>query len=192
MPAGQARGEGVHLDFFISRMNELVQPDAIVTSDAGNFAQWLLRYFRFDKSRAYAGPLNGAMGYGLPAAIGANLAAPGRPAWCVAGDGGLLMTIGEMETATRLGVNATVVIVNNEAYGTIRARQFAEYPDRLTGTDLGPVDFARAAASMGWSSRRVHNDAEVDAALVEACGDPGRRLIEVLVDRVPLGLDGAG
>ncbi|MGI8609067.1 MAG: thiamine pyrophosphate-binding protein [Candidatus Dormibacteria bacterium] len=191
-PAGEPRSGRVHLDHFMSRMNAIVEPNAIVTSDAGNFAQWLLRYFRFDESRSYAGPLNGAMGYGLPGAIGSRLAAPDRPVWCVAGDGGLLMTIGELETATRHDLDATVVVVNNEAYGTIRARQFAENPSRLTGTDLGPVDFAGLATSMGWKSRRVSSDAEVDEALAEARDEPGRRLIEVLVEPMPLSVDPAG
>jgi acetolactate synthase-1/2/3 large subunit len=188
-PPARDRPGGVHLDYFMERMNRLVPANALVTSDAGNFAQWLLRYFRFDRQRSFIGPLNGAMGYGIPAAIGGSLGAPGQPTWCVGGDGGLLMTIGELETVTRLGLNATVVAVNNHAYGTIRARQYAEYPSRLTGTDLGTVDFARLAAAMGWASRQVRCDSEIDDALAEASETPGRRLIELLVEPMPLSLD---
>jgi acetolactate synthase I/II/III large subunit len=178
----------VDLAHFMQRLDAALPKTAIVTSDAGNFAQWLLRYVRFGQERAFLGPLNGAMGYGLPAAVGAGLAAPDRPVCCVAGDGGLLMTAGEMETADRLGLAVLAVVVNNRAYGTIRARQHELDPTRLPGTRLGDVDFAALARSMRWSAWRVERDTDVQPVLDEATAAGGCRLIEVLVEENPLAL----
>jgi acetolactate synthase-1/2/3 large subunit len=148
-------------------------------SDAGDFAQALLRRFRFDRQRSFIAPLNGAMGYGLPAAIGAQLAEPRRPVFCIAGDGGLLMTAGEMETATRLGLDVTVVVFNNSAYGTIRTRQAEAFPGREFGTSLGDVRFTEIAKAMGWRAWPVQAPEELDAALSGAASASGCRLIEV-------------
>jgi acetolactate synthase I/II/III large subunit len=177
-----------HLDVLMHQLNRVLQPNAIVTSDAGNFAHWLLRYVKYDRSRSYVGPVNGSMGYGLPAAIGAELAAPDRPCWCVAGDGGMLMLAGEMETAARLGLNTAAIVVNNKSYGTIRAKQETEFPGRVAGTDVGEVDFAKLGQSFGWQTWKVTRDTEIGPALSAVAGATGCRLIEVLVDQPPFGL----
>jgi acetolactate synthase-1/2/3 large subunit len=182
------RSGGAHLDVLMDRLNALLPRNAIVTSDAGNFAHWLLRYITFDHDRTYLGPLNGSMGYALPAAIGAELATPGRPCWSVAGDGGMLMLVGEMETAVRLGLQTTALVVNNSSYGTIRAGQEAEYPGRVAATDLGEVDFASLGQAFGWQTWKITSDAQIEAALGEASRATGCRLIEVVVEQPPFGL----
>jgi acetolactate synthase-1/2/3 large subunit len=177
-----------HLDLVMHRLNNSIPSNATVTSDAGNFAHWLLRYLRFDKKRSYLGPLNGSMGYGLPAAIGAQLATPDRPSWCFAGDGGMLMLAAEMETAARLQLQVTAVVVNNMSYGTIRAKQESEFPDRVAGTSLGEVDFGMLSRAMGWQSWRIASDADIEPVLAEVAMADGCRLIEVLVEQSPFGL----
>jgi acetolactate synthase I/II/III large subunit len=182
------RTEAVDLEFLMSSLNSALPADAIITSDAGNFAHWLLRFVKFDRSRTYVGALNGAMGYGLPAAIGAELAAPGRPCWSICGDGGLLMVAGEMETAKRLGLNTTVIVINNKSFGSIRAKQERDYPGRVAGTDLGDVDFTGLASAMGWKSWKVRRHSEVNDALAQAGNAAGCRLIEVIPNKLPFGL----
>ncbi len=176
---GRLAPDGLSADSAIQRLNESAADDAIIVSDAGDFAHPLLRRFSFDRRRSYIGPVNGAMGYGLPAAIGARLAAPERPVVCLAGDGGLLMTAGEMETAIRLGVELMVIVFNNRAYGTIRSRQAEAFPGREFGTSLGEVSFTGIAGAMGWRAWPAHTQTEFDAALSEAETAPGCRLIEV-------------
>ena len=166
-------------DSAVSRFNAWAPPDAVVVSDAGDFAHALLRRFRFDRERTFIGPLNGAMGYGLPAAIGAQLAAPGRPVFCIAGDGGLLMTAGEMETATRLGLDVTVIVFNNHAYGTIRSRQAEAFPGHEFGTTLGEVSFTDIAKAMGWHAWAARTPSQFEAALSSVAKSSGCRLIEV-------------
>ncbi len=163
----------------MSLFNEWAPANAVIVSDAGDFAQALLGQFQFDQARTFLGPLNGAMGYGLPASIGAKLAAPDRPVFCIAGDGGLLMTVGEMETATRLGIDLTVIVFNNRAYGTIRARQAEAFPGREFGTSLGDVCFTDIAKAMGWSAWSAANPPELEGALSQSATSPGRKLIEV-------------
>jgi len=163
----------------IACLDDWAPADAVVVSDAGNFAHGLLTRFRFDRSRVYLGPVNGAMGYGLPASIGAKLAAPVRPVLCLAGDGGLLMTIGEMETAVRQGLDLTVVVFNNRAYGTIRARQAEAFPGTDFGTSLGEVCFADIARAMGWKAWRACTSREFQFALDRVSRSAGCKLIEV-------------
>ena len=174
-PAGQKLTE----DSAMSRFNEWAPPDAVIVSDAGDFAHALLGHFRFDGTRTFLGPLNGAMGYGLPAAIGAKLADPDRPVFCIAGDGGLLMTVGEMETATRLGIDITVLVFNNHAYGTIRSRQAEAFPGHEFGTSLGDVCFTDIAKAMGWTAWSAATPSEFEAALSKSATSSGRKLIEV-------------
>ena len=172
-------GQKLTADSAVSRMNQWAPGDAVVVSDAGDFALALLHHFKFDRMRSYVGPLNGAMGYGLPGAIGAKLADPTRPVFCVAGDGGLLMTVGEMETAIRLGLDLTVVVFNNSAYGTIRSRQAEAFPGHEFGTNLGDVSFTDIAKAMGWDAWSAHTNPEFDAALSNVATSSGCRLVEV-------------
>lgn len=166
-------------DTAVSRLNQSAAADAIIVSDAGDFAQALLRTFSFDRKRSFIGPVNGAMGYGLPGAIGAKLAEPARPVFCIAGDGGLLMTVGEMETAIRLGIDLTVVVFNDHAYGTIKTRQAEAFPGKEYGTSLGDVCFSKIAMAMGWKAWAAQTPSEFDAALRSAESSSGCRLVEV-------------
>jgi acetolactate synthase I/II/III large subunit len=170
---------GVSADAAVARLDAWASEDCMVVSDAGDFAQALLRRFSFDHRRVYVGPASGAMGYGLPGALGAQLAAPDRPVIAVAGDGGLLMTVGEMETAARLGLSLMAVVFNNRAYGTIRTRQAEALPGQEFGTTLGEVHFGRIAEAMEWTAWSVDTPADFDAALAAAESVRGNRLIEV-------------
>jgi len=174
-----ASPEDLTADSAISLLNRSAASNVIIVSDAGDFAHSLLRHFRFDRSRSFIGPVNGSMGYGLPAAIGARLADPSRPVVCVAGDGGLLMTAGEMETAVRIGVDLTTIVFNNRAFGTIKTRQAEAFPGREFGTSLGDVCFAEIAKAMGWTAWSARTLAEFESALNSSEATSGCRLIEV-------------
>ena len=161
-------------------LEEHLSSEAIVTSDAGDFAKVLNSTMTMAAGRDFLAPINGAMGYGLPTAIGAELAAPGRPACCVAGDGGFLMLAGEMETAVRLGLRTLAVVINNRSYGTIRTAQEDQY-GRTTGVDLGEVAFAQVASGFGWTSWTVATGAQLPEVFGEALKAGGCRLVEVCV-----------
>ncbi|WP_150460978.1 thiamine pyrophosphate-binding protein [Nesterenkonia ebinurensis] len=130
-------------------LNQLLDDDAVITSDAGDFYLPFARGICYTGARRYLGPTSGAMGYALPAAIAVAKSRPGREVVALAGDGGLMMTIQELETAVRLEVQLTVVVVNNSSYGSIRRHQNVDYRGRLCGVEFGEVSFAAMAEAMG-------------------------------------------
>jgi acetolactate synthase-1/2/3 large subunit len=173
----------------VRALGDLLATDAIVTTDAGNFAGWFARYLRFRPPGRYLGPTSGAMGYALPAAIAAALAEPARPVVALAGDGGFAMLLAELETAVRLGLRLVALVLDNRMYGTIRMHQEAEHPGRAVATDLGPIDFAAAAEAFGARGLRVERDADVPEALERALAGPGVTVVHLLIDRRYLSVD---
>src|SRR5262249_10371582 len=103
----------------VEAVTAALPPEAIVVNDAGNFAGWVHRYHRFRLAGTQAAPSSGAMGYAVPASIGAKLARPERPVVAFVGDGGFLMTGQELVTAVQEGLPVKVVLSDNGAYRTI-------------------------------------------------------------------------
>ena len=130
-------------------------PDAICTCDAGNFAGWPQRFINFGPGQRFLGPTNGAMGYSVPAAVGAKIAFPDRTVVSFVGDGGFLMTGQEIATAFHHGVAPIVIVFNNSMYGTIRMYQERSYPGRVSGTALTNPDFARLIEAFGGHGETV-------------------------------------
>ena len=165
----------------VAEMARQLPRDAILCNGAGNYAGWLHRYFPFRHYPSQLAPRCGAMGYGLPAAIAAKIAAPERTVVALTGDGCFLMTGQEMATAALYRLPIVVLVVNNGMFGTIRMHQERRYPGRTIGTDLANPDFAAFAASFGAHAERV-TETEVFAeafARALACGGPA--LIELCV-----------
>ena len=142
-------GPGVHPGRVVATLRAVLPDDAIVTTDAGNFAAWFGRGFRFRRPGTFIGPTSGAMGYAVPAAIAAALVHRDRPVVALAGDGGMAMTMAELETAAREGARIIVLVFDNERYGTIRMWQERRGTGEGVATELGPVDFAAIAAGSG-------------------------------------------
>jgi acetolactate synthase-1/2/3 large subunit len=155
----------------------------IVTTDAGNFGGWPARYLRWQQPGTFLGPTSGAMGYGVPAAIAARLARPQQPVVALVGDGGLLMTGTEMETAVRERAPIVVLVYDNAQYGTIRMHQEREHPGRPIATTLGPVDFAAFARALGANGISVRDEQEFGPAVAEAVAQTERpSLLHLRVD----------
>jgi acetolactate synthase-1/2/3 large subunit len=176
-------GPGVHPGRLIATLNELLPPQTIVTTDAGNFAGWAARGYRFRRPGTLLGPTSGAMGYGLPAAIAASIEHPGRPVVALAGDGGFAMTMNELETAVREGARPIVIVFDNARYGTIRVEQEGRGTGVGEATDLGSVDFAAIARGLGALGVKVDNDAAFEPALREALAAEAPTVIQVALDR---------
>ena len=176
-------GPGVHPGRVIATLNELLPPQTIVTTDAGNFAGWAARGYRFRRPGTLLGPTSGAMGYGLPAAIAASIEHPGRPVVALAGDGGFAMTMSELETAVREGARPIAIVFDNARYGTIRVEQEARGTGVGAATELGPVDFAAIARALGARGVRVDDDAGFEPALREALAAEAPTVIHVALDR---------
>ena len=178
---GSWDGRGVHPGRAIATLRRLLPANAIVTTDAGNFAGWIARGFRFARPGTFLGPTSGAMGYALPAAIAASLVHGDRPVVGVAGDGGFGMTMAELETAVRVGARPILVVLDNGSYGTIAMHQ-----DRAgfahVGSELGPIDAAAVARACGALGFTVTDDAGVEPAIAEALAARRPAVIHLAVD----------
>lgn len=166
----------------IKEMVNSLPIDALITNDAGNFAGWLHSFYPFKEKHTYVGPTSGAMGYGLPAAIGAKLAYPNKTVVSLSGDGGFMMTVQELETAVRYNIPIIALVFNNQSYGTIRMHQEMVYPHRVMATDLGATSFSELAKSVGAYGYCVETIQEFENALNNALEHNHMTVIEILTD----------
>lgn len=177
--------ETVDMAEVVALLQKHLPADAAITNGAGNFASWVHRYFRYHGlakgAKTQLAPTSGAMGYGVPAGIAANLAT-GRVAFTIAGDGDFLMTGQELATAAQHGGKSIVVLLNNGMFGTIRMHQEREYPERTSGTALRNPDFCGLARAYGYAAERVTETAQFEAALLRALAADTGTLIEIPLD----------
>ena len=171
----------------IQHMQSVLPDDTIVTTDAGNFAGWVNRFWRFRRYRTLIAPTSGAMGYGLGAAIGAKLAAPRRMVVNFSGDGGFLMSGNDLMTAVQHDARVIAIVVNNGIYGTIRMHQERTYPTRYPATTLQNPDFAAYARSFGAHGETVTRTADFAAAFDRALQAGKPALLELRIDPEAIG-----
>lgn len=175
----------IDMPALIHTLQKHLPADAVLTNGAGNFATWLHRFYRYHGlvkgHKTQLAPTNGAMGYGVPAGIGAAILT-GRTAFTIAGDGDFLMNGQELATAVQHGAKSIIVLLNNGTYGTIRMHQEREYPARVSGSDLNNPDFCALARAYGYAAERITHTAEFEAALQRALAAEGGSLIEVVLD----------
>ena len=169
----------LNLGTCMRELEALLAPDAIVTTDAGNFAGWATRFLNFREDQRYIGPTNGAMGYSVPAAVGAKVTFPDRMVVSMVGDGGFMMTGQELATAFHHGVAPIVLVFNNQMYGTIRMHQERAYPYRVSGTALTNPDFARYIEAFGGHGEVVTETAEFAPAFRRAVDSGKPAVIEL-------------
>jgi acetolactate synthase-1/2/3 large subunit len=180
IPASRS-AEGIDPSQVIAAMREVLPEDAVMTNDAGNFSAFLHRHWRYDHPRTQLAAANGAMGYGVPAAIAAKLAAPERPVVACCGDGGFLMTGQEIETAVRYGTPIVVIVFRNGMHGTIAMHQ-AQEMGRTAGVEIGDVDLASYARSLGASGYPVRDPGDLTPVLEEAHASGSVALVDVVTD----------
>jgi acetolactate synthase-1/2/3 large subunit len=161
---------------------EVLGPDDLLLSDVGAHKMWIARHFQCHEPNTCLIP-NGfcSMGFALPGAIAASLLDPDRRVLAIAGDGGFLMNVQEMETATRLGVSPVVMVWEDGGYGLIAWKQENEF-DRHTELSFGNPDWLKLAESFGWHGHRVENSADLKATLEEAFNEDGPSLVVIPID----------
>ncbi len=160
-------------------------PDDLVVTDVGQHQMWAAQYLTFGHPRAFItnGGL-GAMGFGLPAAIGASLAT-GCRAILVVGDGGFGMSLHELATAVSEQVPVTILVMNNGVLGMVRQWQSLFYHKRFSGTTLRGhrrTDFVAVARGFGAQAERVGSCEELERALVAAANAHGPYVIDCAID----------
>jgi len=175
-------GEYVNLSGVIGWLSEHLRDDAIIANGAGNYTVWIHRYFRYRQPRTELAPISGAMGYGVPAAIAAQLRYPDRQVVAFAGDGCFQMYPQELATAAQYRANVIFLVVNNGSYGTIRMHQERRYPGRVIATDLINPDFVALGQSFGAYAERVDTTAGFPEAFARATASGRPALLELRVD----------
>ncbi|MFE4837493.1 thiamine pyrophosphate-dependent enzyme [Arthrobacter sp. NPDC056691] len=161
-------GTGVDLGVVMEILKQEMADDAVLTFGAGNHALWPARYLQHNNANSLAAPRNGAMGMGIPAAVAASLAYPGRQVISVAGDGCFMMNGQEIATAMGHGARFLVLVVDNGIFATIREHQEAHYPGRPSGTHMTNPDFAALARSYGGYGERIEKAEDFAAAFRRA------------------------
>ena len=183
--AGLPAEAAIDMPAIVAVLARHLPADAVITNGAGNFASWMHRYFRHHGLakgfKTQLAPTGGAMGYGVPAGIAANLAS-GRTALTIAGDGDFLMTGQELATAVQFGGKSIIVLLNNGMYGTIRMHQEREFPAHVSGSDLANPDFTALARAYGYAGVRVKTTAEFEPQLLAALERKEGSVIEIMLD----------
>ena len=175
----------IDMPAIVAMLQKHLPADAVLTNGAGNFASWMHRFFQHHGlvkgHKTQLAPTVGAMGYGVPAGIAANLLT-GRLAFTIAGDGDFLMNGQELATAVQHGGKSIIVLLNNGMYGTIRMHQEREYPEHVTGSQLQNPDFAALAQAYGYVGVRIHQTDEFEPTFLAALSRPQGTLIEIILD----------
>ncbi|OON64309.1 thiamine pyrophosphate-binding protein [Massilia sp. KIM] len=156
--------------------------DAIITNGAGNYASWAHRFYRYGGLRTQLAPTNGAMGYAVPAGVGAKIVRPERTVVSFAGDGEFMMTGQELATAVQYGAGVVILVFNNGMFGTIRMHQEREYPGRVSGTGLHNPDFAALARAYGGHGDVVEKTEDFAPALARALVFANERKLPALIE----------
>jgi acetolactate synthase I/II/III large subunit len=167
----------------MSEIDRLSAGEAIVTSDVGQHQMWAAQLVRFNEPRLWinSGGL-GSMGFGLPAAIGAQFARPDKLVFSIVGDGGFQMAIPELGTIATHGLPIKIIIMNNGYLGMVRQWQTLFYNNRLSSVQLDCFpDAEKLAGAYGFKGRTVDKPYELAAALEEAVREPGPYLLNVKV-----------
>jgi acetolactate synthase-1/2/3 large subunit len=183
-PLNYIRNGTVKPQYVIEKVCELTKGKAIITTEVGQNQMWTAQFFKFLKPRTFltSGGL-GTMGFGFPAAIGAQVAFPKSLVVDIAGDGSIQMNIQELGTAVQFKLPVKVVILNNGYLGMVRQWQELFYQKRYTWTCLECVpDFVKLADAYGAAGYRIESEDEVESVLKEAFHNGKPTLIDVKVN----------
>jgi len=165
----QKRG-GLKAQHVLDRLDDLGGRECILTTDVGQHQMWAAQFCLTTKNRHWLSSGGaGTMGYGFPAAIGAQFANPNKKVWCIVGDGGFQMTMPELATAALHKLPVKILIINNSYLGMVRQWQELFFENRLSGVDLeGNPDFVKLAGAYGIKAWRIKRPNEVDRVLKAA------------------------
>ncbi|MBU4259129.1 MAG: biosynthetic-type acetolactate synthase large subunit [Proteobacteria bacterium] len=184
-PLAYVQKDIIKPQFVVEKLYELTKGKAIITTEVGQNQMWAAQYYHFDKPNHFitSGGL-GVMGFGLPAAIGAQLACPKKLVVDIAGDGSIQMNIQEMATAAQCGLPVKVVILNNGYLGMVRQWQELFYKKRYSQTriEFAP-DFVKLAEAYGAVGLRATKPEEVEEVLKKGLSTPKAVIMDFVVEQ---------
>ena len=174
----------VDLSYIAETARELLPPKSIILTDGGSYARWIHRFFKFDAPLTQGGTASGAMGGGVPGAIGAYLASNGdRIIVAFAGDGGFMMSGQELSTAVREQIPIKIIVCDNNIHGSILKGQVDKYGlENAFGTIMESPDFAQIARAYGAKAWTVKTTDEWRLSFEEALSQDGPALIHLIFD----------
>jgi acetolactate synthase-1/2/3 large subunit len=175
-------GIGLNPAAVVLKIRDLIDDDATVACDVGSHYIYMARHFRvYRPRRLLFSDGQQTLGVALPWAMAAAMVRPGTPVVSVSGDGGFLFSAQELETATRLGLSFTHVIMRDNAYNMVAFQEQLKY-GRTSGVQLGDYDIAHYAAAFGAKGIRLSGMTEFENAFKQSLTEPGVTIIDVLVD----------
>jgi acetolactate synthase I/II/III large subunit len=178
------RDDRIHAPTLLRRLSERAPRDTTFACDVGQHQMWVAQHVRFDSPDRHltSGGL-GAMGFGVPAAIGACFARPGSLVITVTGDGSIMMNLQELATIVRYALPLRIVLIDNRALGLVRQWQELFHGERYSEIDLSDnPDFVRVAEAFGIPAFRIDRADQVDRAVERIVDGPGPLLCQVVVD----------
>ncbi len=181
----QASDTIIKPQYVIEQLRELTADDAIITTEVGQHQMWTAQFFSFSQPRTFltSGGL-GTMGYGLPAAVGAQAAFPERQVIDISGDGSFQMNSQELATLVQYKLPVKIAILNNNYLGMVRQWQEMFFDRRYSETTMElPIDFVKLAEAYGATGLRATRPEEVGEVIRKALATPGPVLMEFKVDR---------
>ena len=179
---------------FFRQLDEALPRDFVMVGGQGMHIVYTFSFVRIRSARGYLAAFNlGAMGFAFPAALGAKLAAPERDVYAVVGDGEFMMTVQDLETATRERIPVKIIVVNDNSYRVLYARQKAQKMGRVFGTLHTNPDFVKLAEAFGVEAMSISRDEDIPKA-VKFITEPGLKLLELRIspeDFPPMNIDAA-
>jgi acetolactate synthase-1/2/3 large subunit len=165
-------------------LNALLTPESLVVADASYSSIWAANYLTAQRAgmRFFAGRGLAGLGWGFPAALGVKVAHPDREVFCIGGDGGFAHVWSELETAKRMGIKVTMVVLNNQILAYQWHAEDVLYGDHTDACQLEPVDHAAIARACGCDGVRVEQPGEFKPALELARRSPVTTVIDVIID----------
>jgi len=183
-PSIDIRGDdGLLPQYVVRQIYEKTRGEAIIVTGVGQHQMWAAQHYWFDKPNTLlsSGGL-GAMGFGLPAAMGAQMGCPDTVVWCIDGDGSFQMTIQELGTIVQEQTPVKIAIINNGYLGMVRQWQQLFYKGRYVATPISCPDFVKIAEGYGLPALRVKSREEVSPAIEQAMAHNGPFLIDFMVE----------
>jgi len=185
IPLAYEQKDTVKPQYVVEKLYELTEGKAIITTEVGQNQMWAAQYYHFDRPNSFitSGGL-GCMGFGFPAAIGAQVACPEQLVVDIAGDGSIQMNIQELATAMQYNLPVKIVILNNRYLGMVRQWQELFFGKRYAATDIEQApDFVKLAESYGAVGLRATRPEEVEPVLKEGLNTPEPVIMDFWVDR---------
>jgi pyruvate dehydrogenase (quinone)/pyruvate oxidase len=180
---GTLMGKPMKPQVVAHELNKLLSDDAIIATDSGTITTWIARHLKIRGQMMFSCSGNLAtMACGLPYAVAAAVAHPGRQVVAFVGDGGLTMLIGELATCVKYGLDVKVVVIKNNTLGQIKWEQMVFLGNPEYVCELQPIDFAAVARGFGVEALSVDDPQQCGEVLRRALATPGPVLIEAVVD----------